>query len=122
MELNCNIFKLAKENNFFRKEIITGKNSQVVLMSIPPAGEIGEEVHDVDQTLVFVSGRGEAILEDKITAVGEGDLTFVPAGTKHNFKNTGSNELKLFTLYAPPEHPPGTIHKTKAEAEAEEHD
>ncbi|MDP2648233.1 MAG: cupin domain-containing protein [Candidatus Yanofskybacteria bacterium] len=118
---NKNIVAIAKENAYFRQEVITGSHSQVVLMSIPPGGEIGEEVHNVDQTLVFVQGQGEAILNGKSEAVSDGNLVFVPAGTKHNFINTGSTDLKLFTLYAPPEHKPGTVHKTKAEADAAEH-
>ena len=118
---NKNIVEAAKRNSFFRQEMTTGVNSQVVVMSIPPGGEIGEEVHDgVDQTLVFVQGKGEAILNGEKNEVGEGSLVFVPAGTTHNFVNTGAADLKLYTLYAPPEHKPGTVHKTKAEAEASE--
>lgn len=108
MQFNKDIFELTKFNNFFRKEVVTGQNSQVVLMSIPVGGEIGLEVHKVDQTLIFVQGEGEAIVNDKISKVLPNHLVFVPAGTKHNFKNTGKHELKLFTIYAPPQHKPGT--------------
>jgi mannose-6-phosphate isomerase-like protein (cupin superfamily) len=88
-------------------------------MSIPPGGDIGEEVHDdVDQTLVFVGGEGQAILDGKKSAVAADRLVHVPAGTRHNFVNTGRVDLRLYTIYAPPEHEPGTIHKTKAEADA----
>jgi mannose-6-phosphate isomerase-like protein (cupin superfamily) len=90
-------------------------------MSIPPGGEIGEETHDhVDQVLVFVAGDGEAILEGRRSPTGPGRLVFVPAGTKHNFVNSGNGDLKLYTVYAPPQHAPGTVHETKAEADAAE--
>ena len=86
-------------------------------MSIPPGGEIGSEVHkDVDQVLVFVQGEGQAILDGEKSAVSVDRLVHVPAGTLHNFVNTGKTDLRLYTIYAPPEHAPGTIHKTKAEA------
>jgi len=90
-----------------------------VVMSIPPGGDIGEEVHDdLDQTLVFVEGEGQAILNGHKSAVSVDRLVYVPAGTRHNFVNTGNVDLRLYTIYAPPEHKPGTIHKTKAEADA----
>ncbi len=119
---NENIADLAAKNQFFRQEVVTGSHSQVVLMSIPRGGEIGEETHpDVDQTLIFVEGTGKAILNGEQSQVGPNSLCFVPAGTLHNFVNTGDTDLKLFTVYAPPEHAPGTVHKTKAEADAAEH-
>ena len=120
MKFNKNIFELAKQNAFFRQEVATGEHSQVVLMSIPPAGEIGMEVHKVDQILVFVEGNGETILDGETSPIGAGSLVFVPAGTNHNFINTGATDLKLFTVYSPPQHKPGTIHKTKVEADADE--
>ena len=111
----------AIENPFFRRVVTTGEHCQVVLMSIPPGGEIGDEIHaHVDQVLVFVTGAGEAVLEGERTPIGPGRLVFVPAGTRHNFVNTGDGDLKLYTVYAPPEHAPGTVHKTKAEADAAE--
>lgn len=119
MAFQANIENLAKENNFFRKVVYTGKHSQLVLMSIDVGSEIGEEVHpNVDQILFFVEGKGEAILDSKSSPVEEGDVVFVPAGTLHNFKNTGDKPLKLYTVYSPPQHPDGTIHRTKKEAEA----
>lgn len=118
MEFNADIIQLAKENTFFRKEIATAKYSQVVLMNIKPGGEIGEEVHQQDQILVFVHGEGKSMLNGKESLIKAGQLVLVPAGTKHNFVNTGKEDLKLFTIYAPPEHEPGTVHKTKAEADA----
>jgi mannose-6-phosphate isomerase-like protein (cupin superfamily) len=118
--MNDDIVALAKQNEAFRREVITGEHSQVVLMTIPPGGEIGEEVHKVDQTLVFVDGDGSAIVAGETSPVHAGSLAFVPAGTKHNFRNTGSIPLRLYTVYAPPQHAPGTVHQTKAEADAAE--
>ena len=120
---NKDIAALAQENTFFRKEILTNRNSQLVLMSVEPGDDIGEETHDVDQVLYFLSGSGEAILNGKERSpIKANSLVVVPAGTLHNFVNTGSQPLKLFTIYSPPEEEPGTVHKTKAEAEAAEHD
>lgn len=117
------IVKLAKENRNFRKVIYTGKNSQLVLMSLRVGEDIGMEVHaDVDQILFFVEGQCEATLSGKSFKVKEGGAVFVPAGTWHNFKNIGKAELKLYTVYSPPEHPDGTIHKTKADAMKAEKD
>jgi mannose-6-phosphate isomerase-like protein (cupin superfamily) len=111
----------ARENEAFRREVVTGEHSQVVLMTIPPGGEIGEEVHDhVDQTLLFLEGRGEAILDGRTAPVQPNILVLVRAGTRHNFVNTGEGPLRLVTIYAPPEHAPGTVHETKDEAEAAE--
>ena len=121
MAYNEDIVELAKRNTYFREVLATGPHSQVVVMSIPPGGEIGEEVHeDVDQVLVFVAGEGAAILGGERSVVGPGRLVQVPAGTRHNVVNTGPNDLRLYTVYAPPEHAPGTIHRTKAEADAAE--
>jgi mannose-6-phosphate isomerase-like protein (cupin superfamily) len=112
----------ARANDDFRRVLYTGPHAQLVVMSIPPGGEIGEETHDdVDQMLTFVAGGGEAILDGQATEVGPEDLVFVPAGTLHNVRNAGTADLKLYTVYAPPEHPDGTVHRTKAEADAAEH-
>jgi mannose-6-phosphate isomerase-like protein (cupin superfamily) len=122
MQFNRDIVTLAQQNEYFRQEIVTGMYSQVVLMSIPPGGEIGEEIHpDVDQVLVFVSGEGKAIVNGEQSPVAAQSLYFVPAGTPHNFITTGTRPLQLYTVYAPPEHAPGTVHRTKAEADAAEH-
>jgi mannose-6-phosphate isomerase-like protein (cupin superfamily) len=119
--MNDDIVALATQNEAFRREVVTGEHSQVVVMTIPPGGEIGEEVHDhVDQVLVFVDGDGEAIVAGETTRVRANNLAFVPAGTHHNFRNTGSIPLRLFTVYAPPEHPAGTVHQTRSEADAAE--
>jgi len=121
MPFNEDILARAKRNSFFREVVSTGPHAQVVVMSIPPAGEIGEEVHhDVDQVLVFVEGEGVAVLEGQRSPVSPGRLVHVPAGTRHNFVNEGSVDLKLYTVYTAPKHAPGTIHRTKAEAEADE--
>lgn len=116
------ILRMASENEDFRREVATGTHGQVVLMTIPPGGEIGEETHpDVDQILLFVEGRGESVLEDRTGSVGPNDLVFVHAGTRHNFRNVGEGPLRLVTIYAPPEHPAGTVHRTREEADAAEH-
>jgi mannose-6-phosphate isomerase-like protein (cupin superfamily) len=115
-----NIPDLARGNDAFRRTIVTGEHAQLVVMTIQPGEKIGEETHEGDQILHFVDGTGEAILEGETSAVGPGDVVFVPAGTLHNFVNTGSGPLRLVTVYAPPEHPPRTVHETKAEADAAE--
>jgi mannose-6-phosphate isomerase-like protein (cupin superfamily) len=121
MKYHENIAARAKENALFRKVEVTGTHCQVVLISIPPGGEIGEEVHaGHDQVLVFVQGSGEEVLADERAPVAEGDLVLVPDGMKHNFVNTGTEDLRLYTLYAPPEHAPDTVHATKADADAAE--
>jgi mannose-6-phosphate isomerase-like protein (cupin superfamily) len=102
----------------FRRVLWTGEKTQLVVMTIPPDGEIGEEVHeDIDQILTFVSGTGEARVGGATKKVAQGDLVVVPAGTKHNFVNTGPNPLVLYTVYGPPEHADGAVHKTKEEAD-----
>src|SRR5512141_3031459 len=97
---NEDILARARRNSFFREVVSTGPHAQVVVMSIPPMGEIGEEIHhDVDQVLVFVEGEGVAVLEGQRTALMPGRLVHVPAGTRHNFLNEGSVDLKLYTVY-----------------------
>jgi mannose-6-phosphate isomerase-like protein (cupin superfamily) len=115
MIFNKDIFILAEQNTFFRKELVTGKHSQIVLMSIPVGGEIGMERHNVDQTLVFVQGHGQASINGHVSDVYTNHLVFVPAGAEHNFKNVGTQDLKLFTVYAPPAHKPGTVEKHKVD-------
>ena len=118
---NGDIVALAKRNTFFREVVSTGPHAQVVVMSIPPGGEIGEEVHDdVDQVLVFIEGEGIAVLGSERSTTSPGHLVLVPAGTRHNIVNEGSVDLKLYTVYTEPKHAPGTIHRTKAEADADE--
>lgn len=114
MIFNENIVELTKKNTFYRKEVVTGTHSQLVLMCIPVDQEIGMEAHKVDQIFVFVQGEGKAIINNVASDVFPNHLVFVPAGLQHNFKNTGSEELKLFTIYAPAQHKPGTIEKEKS--------
>jgi mannose-6-phosphate isomerase-like protein (cupin superfamily) len=119
-----NIEKETKENSFFRRVLFTANHSQLVLMSLKPKEEIGEEVHDnLDQFFRFEEGEGRVIIEGEEFPIGDGFAVVIPAGTKHNVVNTSSEtSLKLYTIYSPPNHQDGTIHKTKEEAEsAEEH-
>ena len=123
MTFNIDIVAAASSNEFFRRVVSTGPNAQVVLMSIPPNGEIGEEVHDhVDQVLAFVAGEGVAVMEGEESPVGRDRLVHVPAGVRHNVVNRGSVDLRLYTIYAPPQHAPGTVHRTRSEADADEAD
>lgn len=118
---SMNAWAEAKANTFFRQEKTTLTHCQVTLMSIPPGGEVGEEVHtDVDQILMFVAGNGKALVNDVESPIEPGSLYAIPLGTKHNFVNTGSEDLKIVSVYAPPQHPVGTVHKTKADADAAE--
>jgi mannose-6-phosphate isomerase-like protein (cupin superfamily) len=115
------IIQLARSNDAFRRELATGRHSQIVVMTIPAGEEIGEEVHEEnDQLLVIIDGQAEAVVDGRTSRVGQGDLVLVQAGTRHNFINRGQDPLRLVTVYAPPEHPPGTVHQTKAEADAAE--
>ena len=115
------IATVAEQSADFRRVLFTGKYAQIVVMTIPADGEIGEEVHeDTDQVLTFVSGVGEARVGGETRAVEAGDLVAVPAGTQHNFVNTGPNPLVLYTVYGPPEHAEGAVHRTKEEADAAE--
>jgi mannose-6-phosphate isomerase-like protein (cupin superfamily) len=108
----------AEKSPDFRRVLWTGEHTQLVIMTIPPGGEIGEETHpDNDQILTFVSGTGKAIVSGSEKNVAQGDLVVVPAGLKHNFVNTGPLPLVLYTVYGPPEHADGAVHKTKEEAD-----
>ncbi|MBX7268719.1 cupin domain-containing protein [Micromonospora sp. Llam7] len=115
------IATVAEKSPDFRRVLWTGEHTQLVIMTIPPGGEIGSEVHeDIDQILTFVSGVGEAQVAGKKREVVPGDLVVVPAGTRHNFVNTGPNPLVLYTVYGPPEHADQAVHRTKEEADAAE--
>ena len=111
----------ARENTDFRRVLNTTERSQLVLMSVPAGGEIGQETHeDTDQILIFVEGSGEAVFGGvEKRPVNPGDVVVVPAGTQHNFIANGGEPLKLFTIYTPPHHRPGTVHATKADADAD---
>ncbi len=120
------IEKLALENDYFRQVLFTGKYAQLVVMSLKAGEEIGNEVHpDVDQFFRIEQGEATFVLNDSEKHVArDGDAVIVPAGAYHNVINTGRRAMKLYTVYSPPNHPDGTVHKTKAEAdaaEAEEH-
>lgn len=112
--------RLAQSNTDFRRVLNTTERSQLVLMAVPPGGEIGTETHeDTDQILAFVEGAGQAVFGSDRRAVRAGDVVVVPAGTRHNFVADAGQALKLYTVYAPPHHRPGTVHKTKADADAD---
>ena len=116
-----NIEKDTVKNQDFRRVLYTGKNTQLVLMSIRPKEDIGEEVHTLDQFIRVESGRGVAILDGVKHQISDGSAVVIPAGTRHNVINdSGSEELKLYSLYSPPEHRDGTIHPTKDDALAHE--
>ena len=120
-----NIEEKTEQNNFFRQVLYTGKHTQLVVMSLLPGEEIGMEVHpQVDQFFRIEEGRAKVVIDGEEHEVDEGFAIIVPAGSQHNVINTGNNPLKLYTLYSPPNHPDGTIHRTRAEAmvaEKEEH-
>lgn len=111
----------ARGNEAFRRVIRTSGSSQIALMSIPPGGEVGAEVHkDIEQMFVCVSGKGRAVIGGKTSPVTSGHALVVRPGTEHNLLNTGTEPLKLYTIYVPPNHPPDTLHMTKADADAAE--
>ena len=110
---------LAVENDAFRRVLYTAKHCQLVVMSLKPKEEIGAEVHKLDQFFRVEEGAGEAILDGVRTAIRAGFAVIVPAGTNHNIINTGSVSLKVYTLYAPPNHRDGVVHHTRDEAEAD---
>ena len=117
-----NIEQAAMENDNFRKVLYTAKNSKLVVMSLNAGEEIGEEVHNLDQFIRVEIGEGKAVLDGVEHSLVDGSAIVIPAGTKHNVINTASEKLKLYTIYSPPEHRDGVIHKTKEEAMAgEEH-
>lgn len=112
-----NIEKITKANKNFRRVLFTGPHSQLVVMSLKPGEEIGLETHSsVDQFFRVDAGEGEVIMNGESTHVTDGFAIVVPAGTEHNVINTGSQDLQLYTVYSPPNHPDGTIHATVAEA------
>ena len=119
---NSNIEKDTLENENFRKVMYSGKNLQLVLMSLKVGEEIGEEVHDEnDQFFRFENGEGKCVIDGNEYNVGDGDAIVVPAGAKHNIINVGGEEeLRLYTIYSPPHHKDGIVRKTKEEAEMDE--
>lgn len=115
-----NIEDVTVENSDFRRVLYTARNCQLVVMALKPKEEIGMEVHTLDQFFRVEEGTGEVILDGVHTAVKAGFAIIVPAGANHNIINTGSLPLKLYTLYAPPNHRDGVIQHTRAEAEKDD--
>ncbi|MGD9804335.1 MAG: cupin domain-containing protein [Hyphomicrobiaceae bacterium] len=113
------IENLTEENTDFRRVLYTGQKLQLVLMALQPGEEIGAEIHgDTDQFFRVEKGKGEVVIDGKATKIKSDMAIIVPAGARHNIKNTGDKPLKLYTLYAPPEHMDRTVQTTKADAEA----
>jgi mannose-6-phosphate isomerase-like protein (cupin superfamily) len=110
---------LAVRNDDFRQVLYTARHCQLVVMALKPKEEIGAEVHTLDQFFRVEEGTGEAVLDGVRTPIQAGFAIIVPAGATHNIINTGSSPLKLYTLYAPPNHRDGVVHHTRAEAEAD---
>lgn len=112
-----NIEQETLENDNFRKVLFTAQHSQLVVMHLQPGEEIGEETHTLDQFIRVEKGTGKTVMNDVETAIEDGSAIVIPAGTKHNVINTSETEpMKVYTIYSPPEHRDGTIHKTKADA------
>ena len=112
-----NIEKASKENSYFRKVLYTAKNSQLVVMSLAPNQDIGEEVHTLDQFIRIEDGIGKAVLDGVEHAIETEWAVVIPAGTRHNIINTSPDkEMKLYTIYSPAEHRDGVIHATKEDA------
>lgn len=124
MSFVVDIEKRSLENDYFREVLFTAGHCQLVVMALAPGEDIGSETHhDVDQFIRIEAGTGKSILNGEETPIAEGIALVIPAGTEHNIVNTSEHvSLKLYTLYSPPHHPDGTVHRTKAEAmAAEEH-
>lgn len=113
-----NIEEATVENDDFRRVLYTGKNLQLVLMTLQPGEEIGEEVHqDRDQFFRVEEGEGEVLIDGETHPIEDDDAIIVPAGARHNVRNTGDDPLRLYSIYGPPEHKDGIVHKTKEQAE-----
>ena len=119
-----NIEQKTLDNNYFRQVLFTTKNLQLVVMALQPSEDIGEEVHsNVDQFFRIEEGEGEVVMNGVSSKFADGDVFIVPQGTKHNVINTSTAKmLKLYTIYTPPNHPDGIVHKTRADAMADETD
>lgn len=116
-----NLILQALDNEYFRNVLETGNAMQIVIMSLKPGEDIGAEVHEhVEQALICLSGSGKSVVDGEEHEYVSGDLVLVRAGREHNFINTGSKDMKILTIYSPPNHAEGTVHKTKAEAETKE--
>ena len=110
---------IATSNEDFRRVLYTARNCQLVVMALKPQEEIGAEVHKLDQFFRVEAGRGDAVLDGVRTAIQAGYAVVVPAGARHNIINTGTEPLKLYTIYAPPNHRDGVVHHTRADANAD---
>ena len=118
-----NIENITKANNNFRKVLYTGKHNQLVVMSLKPGEEIGAEIHpDHDQFFRIDAGEGKCVIDGNEYAISDGFAVVVPAGANHNVINTGTDDLKLYTIYSPAEHRDGVVHPTKADALADASD
>lgn len=111
-----NIEKASEENNNFRKVLYTAKNSQLVVMSLKPGEDIGEEIHNLDQFIRVEMGQGKAVLNGTESLISDGFAVVIPAGTKHNIINGPDSAMKLYTIYSPPNHRDDVVHQTKEEA------
>ncbi len=117
-----NIEKDSEENENFRRVLYTDERLQLVVMTLKPNEDIGEETHELDQFIRVEQGEGKSVLDGESHDISDGFAVIIPSGTKHNIINTSSvKNLHLYTLYAPPNHKDGTVHATKADAEADEH-
>lgn len=117
----ANIEKVTEENNNFRQVLYTAKHSQLVAMSLKPGEEIGEEVHDLDQFIRVEEGEGKAVLDGIEHPIEDGSAIVIPEGTRHNVINTSSDqEMKLYTIYSPPNHRDDVVHETREEAMTDE--
>ena len=115
---SVDIERATLNNGHFRQVLFTGPKSQLVLMALQPGEDIGKETHpDTDQFIRVEAGEGKAVIDGKEIALRDGSAVVIPAGAEHNVMNVGRTALKLYTIYTPPEHPDGTIHHTKAEAQ-----
>ena len=110
---------IATQNENFRKVLYTARNCQLVVMALKPNEEIGAEVHKLDQFFRVEQGTGEAVLDGVTTSISAGYAVLVPAGARHNIINSGTEPLKLYTIYSPPNHRDGVVHATRADAEAD---
>ena len=109
--------KLAKRNTWFRHVVHTGRHSQLIVMSLPAGDEMGDELHDsCDQMFFVAEGEGDAITAGKARQANKNDVVYVRAGMRHNFRNTGKDDLKLYVISSPPAYPEGTIHRTREDA------
>ena len=117
---HANLEDLTKANDDFRQVLYTGHNIQLVLMTLQPGEEIGEEVHDDrDQFFRFEKGHGEVIIDGSVYSVQKEEAVIVPQGARHNIKCSGDKPLRFYTIYGPPEHIDGTVHATPADAHAD---